>query len=111
MPAALSQLRQARPCRAARQRGQSVAAQNRYSVAVEIAPAFDADQFTAADLDQDNLEAIAEEISMMDSTSDFKLPEPFLKWHQFDLCPACAGRYQRDPLGKESRRRFRISPN
>ena len=51
----------------------------RFSVNIEIRRTTDEPQLTAADLDQDNLQEIADEISLMDSTSEFQLPEPVAK--------------------------------
>ncbi len=72
----------------------------RYTVKVEIAPAVDPDELTAADLDVDHLQMIAEEISAMESTADFALPETGPQQLQFDLCARCCHTYARSPLGR-----------
>ena len=83
----------------------------RYSIRIEIRRTSDEDLLTAADLDQDNLQQIAEEISMMDSTSEFQLPEPDVREVKLDLCTACTTRFEKDPLARETRKRFNVSPN
>jgi hypothetical protein len=84
----------------------------RFSVQIEIRREPDADaQLTTADLDQDNLQQIADEISMMDSTVEFKLPEPITKTVKLDLCSGCTRRFEKDPLARNTHKRFNISPN
>jgi len=83
----------------------------RFSVNIEIRRSTDEVQLTAADLDQDNLQQIADEISLMDSTSEFQLPEPISKTVKLDLCTGCTRRFEKDPLARETRKRFNISPN
>lgn len=84
----------------------------RYSVKIEIHRESDQEvQLTTADLDQDNLQQIADEISLMDSTVEFKLPEPTTKTVKLDLCTGCSRRFEKDPLSRETHKRFNISPN
>jgi len=83
----------------------------RYSVHIEISRATDEVQLTAADLDQDNLQQIADEISLMDSTLEFQLPEPVTKVVKLDLCTGCTRRFEKDPLARDTHKRFNISPN
>lgn len=78
---------------------------------IELQSIPEASSVTEADLDQDNLDRIADEISMMDSTAEFQLPDSRAKKLALDLCPACARRFEKDPLGRETRSRFPISPN
>lgn len=84
---------------------------HRYSVRIELQSIPEPAPITETDLDQDSLDQIADEIAMMDSTADFHLPENRTKKMALDLCPACARKYEKDPLGRESRNRFPISPN
>lgn len=90
--------------------GRVIGAQ-RYSVNIEIRLHQTDDALTEADLDQDHLQSIAEEISLMDTTSDFKVPEPAVKTVKLDLCVTCTRRFEKDPLARETRKRFNISPN
>lgn len=90
--------------------GRVIGAQ-RYSVNIEIRLHQAGDSLTEADLDQDHLQRIAEEISLMDTTSEFKLPEPMVKSVRLDLCVTCTRRFEKDPLGRETHKRFNISPN
>ena len=83
----------------------------RFSVNIEIRRSQEEVQLTAADLDQDNLQQIADEIFLMDSTSEFQLPEPVSKTVKLDLCTGCTRRFEQDPLARETRKRFNISPN
>ncbi len=83
----------------------------RYSVNIEVRLQQDDEALTEADLDQDHLQAIADEISLMDTTSEFQLPEPPVKSLRLDLCVTCTRRFEKDPLGRETRKRFNISPN
>ncbi len=83
----------------------------RYSVNIEVRLHENDELLTEADLDQDHLHSIAEEISQMDSTSEFQLPEPKVKTMKLDLCSPCTRRFEKDPLGRETRQRFNISPN
>lgn len=83
----------------------------RYSVNIEVRLHQSDEMLTEADLDQDHLQSIAEEISLMDSTSEFQLPEPTVKTVKLDLCATCTRRFEKDPLGRETRKRFNISPN
>ena len=84
----------------------------RYSVQIEIRREFDQEsQLTTADLDQDNLQQIADEISLMDSTGEFTLPEPVTKSVKLDLCTGCTRRFEKDPLSRNTHKRFNISPN
>lgn len=83
----------------------------RFSVHIEIRRSTEEAQLTAGDLDQDNLQQIADEISLMDSTSEFQLPEPVSKTVKLDLCTGCTRRFEKDPLARETRQRFKISPN
>ena len=88
-----------------------VIAGERYSVQIEMRRIDSEGTLTEADLDQDHLQAIADEISLMDSTSEFHLPEPVSKSIKLDLCPTCQRRFEKDPLARESRKRFNVSPN
>lgn len=83
----------------------------RYSVQIEMRRVSSEDFLSEEDLDRDNLQAIADEISLMDSTSEFQLPVPSLRTITLDLCPACQRRFEKDPLARETRKRFNISPN
>ena len=83
----------------------------RYSVNIEVRLHQCDELLAEADLDQDHLQSLAEEISLMDSTSDFQLPEPMVKTVKLDLCAPCTRRFEKDPLGRETRKRFNISPN
>ncbi|RLS38904.1 MAG: hypothetical protein DWH81_09315 [Planctomycetota bacterium] len=84
----------------------------RYAIQIEIRRVSDTEaQLTTADLDQDNLQQIADEISLMDSTVEFKLPEPITKSVKLDLCTGCTRRFEKDPLSRDTHKRFNISPN
>lgn len=83
----------------------------RFEVKIEVAPAFNEDELTAEDLDQDHLQLIADEIQQMSSTSDFELPETGPKQVNYDFCPRCAERYLKAPLNPAPASRVTYSNN
>ncbi len=83
----------------------------RYTVRVDVRPAFDPDQIDEADLDADQLDEIASTIEMMETTGEFELHDCGVKNFRYDLCPQCRDRYAADPLGQNSLRRLHFSPN
>ncbi|SFH83436.1 hypothetical protein [Planctomicrobium piriforme] len=71
----------------------------RYTAKIEVAAAFDPEELTEEDLEVDHLEQIAETLADMESTADFELEETGPKNFQFDMCPTCARKYLKAPLG------------
>lgn len=83
----------------------------RYVAQVEVAPAYDPDDLTEADLDEDHLEQVAESLAALESTSEFQVDDFGPQKFRFDLCPHCWQRYLKDPLGRDSLRRLNFSQN
>ena len=83
----------------------------RFVAQVEVVPAYDPDDLTEEDLDEDHLKQIAESLQTLESTSDFEIDDFGPKKFQFDLCPHCWKRYLNDPLGRDSLRRLNFSQN
>ena len=83
----------------------------RFVVKLEAFPAFDPDQLTAADLDVDHLDQVAQQLSAADGSEEPALEECETKTFRFDLCPRCHRKYLRDPLGRDAARRLTFSKN
>ena len=62
---------------------------------------------TEEDLDQDHLEQIA----IMLNDPDCSAPASTRSSFQFDLCPHCMNKYQKDPLSKEAEAQVHFSDN
>ena len=83
--------------------------QDRYSVTVELKAEFDPTALTDADLDADHLSELAHSLECGDAAFGAgPLPRQSFR---FDLCPACAERYRRDPLSRERMHRVDFSAN
>lgn len=83
----------------------------RFVVQVEAYPAFDPDQLSPADLDEDHLEQVANQLAANDGTSDVDPESCDTKKFRFDLCPRCHRKFVRDPLGRDAARRLTFSKN
>jgi hypothetical protein len=83
----------------------------RYEAKVEITAAFDPDEITEGDLDEDHLQSIAASIEELEHTGEFEIEETGPRKLRFDLCFHCMRRFVRDPLGRESARRLNFSQN
>ena len=83
----------------------------RYVVKIESFPGFDPTQITEQDLDDDRMEAVSELLQRdeMLSSEEYEASQP--KAFRFDLCPACHGKFVKDPLGKDYARSFDFSKN
>ena len=61
-------------------------------------------ELTEADLDQDQVEAMAEILNELEeSGEDTSLPTPERLKREFDLCSSCHCKFIGDPLGREQR--------
>lgn len=78
-----------------------------FRVDIEIYSNQEPTRVTEEDLDQDHLEKIA----LMLNDPDCPAPEPARSSFQFDLCPACLNRYQKNPLSKEAEAQVHFSDN
>ena len=83
----------------------------RFEAKIEVAPAFDPDELTEEDLDSDNLEQIAEEISKMESTGEFEIPQTGPQKLRFDFCSGCARRFVTSPFQTKRAQRVTYSEN
>jgi hypothetical protein len=57
------------------------------------------------------MEAVSELLQRDQGLSPEDLEAQLRKGFRFDLCPACHGKFLKDPLGKESLRLFDFSKN
>lgn len=91
--------------------GQPLADQ-RFIVTLEVTPAPGTGELTAADLDTDNLEQVAEMLEELNPDDVVAGVDPFVPHRkQYDLCGACRRAYIRDPLGRGPNRLFKFSGN
>jgi hypothetical protein len=72
----------------------------RFVIKMEAFEANDAAVLTEDDLDESNLEAVAEILRDMDEGLACTLPAHTKHW-RFDLCPECHSRLARHPLGRD----------
>ena len=80
----------------------------RYEAKFEVTAAYDPDEITPEDLDQDHLQALASSLDQLEDTGQFEVEQTGPQKFRFDLCPHCVGRFIKDPLGRESFRRFKL---
>ena len=80
----------------------------RYVVRMEVFPAADAGELTAADLDQDHVEAMA---ALLEEIEDSDPAPATPRTLEYDLCPGCHRKFVADPLGRETTRKYRFSKN
>jgi hypothetical protein len=83
---------------------------DRFVVKIEVFAASEPAPITEADLDEDNLEAVAEQLQESED-DDGGPPEPATRHFRFDLCHACRKRYERAPLAKDAAQKFDFSEN
>jgi hypothetical protein len=79
----------------------------RFEAKLEVTAAFDPDELTSEDLDGDHLQALAESLDELEDTSQFEVEQTGPKKFRFDLCLHCVHKYLKDPLGRDSFRRFK----
>ena len=79
----------------------------RYVVKLEVYAALDADE---GDDDRDHLLEVQEALERLDSADDDCIGDEVFKQSRFDLCPECARRYAKNPLGRENKQ-FNFSKN
>lgn len=83
----------------------------RFVVKISAYAGFDPNQITEDDLDDDHMEAISELLRHDHEMHGPEQESPNFKGFRFDLCPACHGRFLKDPLGRELLRSLDFSPN
>jgi len=84
---------------------------NRFVVRLEVAPSFDPEAITEADLESDNLQEISELLSEMELTGELHLDDCEPRTYRYDLCEDCCREYRKDPLALHRPRRMRFSEN
>lgn len=84
----------------------------RYIVRMDISPAPDLVELTDEDLDQDQVEAMAELLQELEDTdaSELLAPRPRQSL-EYDLCHSCHGRFVADPLGRALTNKLSFSKN
>lgn len=85
--------------------------ERRFVVQLEAYPAFDPDQLTPTDLDEDHLEQVAHQLASANGAEEIDAESCETKKFRFDLCPRCHHRFVRDPLGRDAARRLTFSKN
>ena len=81
--------------------------ENRHIVKIQVYTARSTAELTEADLDADNLAAVAERLENDDSE-----PQPTNREYKYDLCPDCRKRYERSPLNAtQAAQKFDFSEN
>jgi hypothetical protein len=84
----------------------------RYVVKMEVYAAHDPAELTDADLDDDHMEEVSQELAALeDGTADLDDLPPTFKALRYDLCPECHKKFLRDPLNKEAAQKFHFSEN
>src|SRR5262245_751054 len=83
----------------------------RYVVKMEAYAAQDPAEITDADLDEDHMEAVCQQIRDDEEDGlESELINPH-KDFRFDLCADCHKRFLRDPLAREHAQKFDFSKN
>jgi hypothetical protein len=84
----------------------------RYAVRIEVAASFDPLEDDEPEADRDHLLEVHELLERLESADDDDEAEveSFVA-RNFDLCPECARRFQRNPLGREPAKQFEFSQN
>ena len=93
--------------------GADGAATGRYVLRMEVAPAAAGvlNCVGEADLDRDQLDAMAELLDDLEADPDSAPEVPATQRLEFDLCPGCRLRFVADPLGRERVPKPRFSKN
>lgn len=80
----------------------------RFEAKLEVAAAFDPDEIVPEDLDEDHLQAVADSLDELEDTGQFEVEQTGPQKFRFDLCGQCVRKFVKDPLGRESFRRFNM---
>lgn len=83
----------------------------RFVARIEVSAAFDPEEISEADLDDDHLEQVADAIAAMESTGDFDFESLQPRKLHFDLCPNCCRKFLAAPLGQAKSVRLNFSQN
>lgn len=85
--------------------------EERFVVKMEVYAPFDPEEFDESDLEEDNLQLVAEELDAMELSGETELDDGGTRTLRYDLCPQCRKKFLRDPLGRKSSRRMFFSEN
>jgi len=93
--------------------GKELDDEDRFIVKIEVFAAREPAEICEADLDTDNLEAVAQQLEELEEDTLLEsAPEPASRCYRYDLCPQCRKRYERDPLVvREAAQKFDFSEN
>src|SRR3954466_6596820 len=83
----------------------------RYVVKIAAYAGFDPTEITEDDLDDDHMEAVSQILQPAEGLTSEDLDAQLYKGFRFDLCPACHGRFIKDPLNRELLRSLDFSEN
>lgn len=82
-----------------------------YVVKIEAFAAYNPNEITEADLEEDHMEALSQMLRELEENgTEAELAEPY-KHFRFDLCSECHHRFLRDPLGRENNLKLHFSQN
>jgi hypothetical protein len=84
---------------------------SRYVVKMAAHPAADPARLTAADLDADPVDDLAELLDELEAGNSPATDLTTAKVLEYDLCPSCYRRFLADPLGRERGRKLQYSKN
>ena len=82
----------------------------RYIVQMAVGLAADASDPGPADLDQDQIESMAELLAELEASGG-TAPEPTSRTMEYDLCGGCHRKFVADPLGRDAVRKLEFSTN
>jgi hypothetical protein len=82
----------------------------RYVVKLEVYAAMEADQDEGDD-DRDHLLEIQEILERMGDAEDDQIGDEIYQQTRFDLCPECAKKFSKNPLGRDLAKQFDFSKN
>lgn len=82
----------------------------RYILRMEVFPAHNPDELSAEDLDQDQVDAMAEMLEELEQGTESPSAVPACRKLEYDLCPGCHRKFVADPLGRTARK-WRFSTN
>jgi hypothetical protein len=76
--------------------------EDHYIVKIEVFAAHDPAGLTEADLDEDHMEALSEQLREVEAVNDPDEMDPPSRQFRYDLCPHCRKKYLQAPLAKEA---------
>lgn len=83
----------------------------RYVVKLDIGAAMDPLEANELDDDRDQLLEVQEILERLESAEDDHIGDDVFQQMRFDLCPKCARKFRKNPLGKELSKQFDFSKN